>query len=128
MSKVKLEIQLSLPELIKAAEQLNQPELEQFVSKLIILYNQRKSNRLLTGEAELCLTNHQETAYEIHNHYHQVMTTTEDKMTEDEYRELLRLSEQIDKLQAYRFEYIANLANLHNVSLTELMRSLGFQT
>lgn len=128
MSKVKLEIQLSLPELFKAAEQLNQSELEQFASKLIILYTQRKSNRLLTGEAELCLNNQQETAYEIHSHYNQVMTTTEYKMTEDEYRELLRLSEQIDKLQAYRFEYIAYLANLHNVSLTELMRSLGFQT
>ncbi|MEO3706635.1 hypothetical protein [Trichormus azollae] len=36
--------------------------------------------------------------------------------------------QQIDQLQADYLEYLADLANLHGVSLMALMQNLGFQT
>lgn len=128
MSTVKLEIQLSSQELLKAVEQLNKSEFEEFVSKIIILHTQKKSAQLLKNEAEEFLHKNHNTDCDNHNYYNRLITKTEEKMTDEEYRELLRLSEQIDKLQAHRFEYLADLAHLHGVSLTELMKSLGFQT
>ncbi|MBD2294850.1 STAS/SEC14 domain-containing protein [Anabaena sphaerica FACHB-251] len=128
MSTVKLELQLSSEELLKAVEQLNQPDLEKFVSQVIILHTQRKSAKLLKDEAESLLKNNQDVSCDAHSYYNQLLAKAdEENLTYQEYRELLRLSEQIDKLQAHRFEYLADLANLHGVSLMELMKSLGFQ-
>ncbi|NET01281.1 MAG: STAS/SEC14 domain-containing protein [Sphaerospermopsis sp. SIO1G2] len=119
MSTVKLELQLSSQELLMAVEQLNGPELEEFVSQIIILHTQKKSDLLLKQEQEKLL--------DIHNYYNRPNAKIAQTMTENEYKELLRLSEQIDKLQAHRFEYLTEIADLHGVSLTELMNSLGFQ-
>lgn len=128
MSTIKLEVQLSSQELLQTVKQLNDTELEQFLSQVIILNTQRKSAKLLTGDVEKPLKNNPDSNWESLNYYNQLITKTDRKMTEEEYRELLRLSEQIDQLQAHRFEYLADLAHLHGVSLTELMFSLGFQT
>ena len=127
MSTVKLEIQLSSQQLLQTVEQLDDTELEQFLSQVIILHTQRKSAQLLTGDVEVSLNHHYDPNCHSLNYYIPLITKTEKQMTEEEYRELLRLSEQIDQLQAHRFEYLADLANLHGISLTELMMSLGFQ-
>ncbi|MCG6138932.1 MAG: hypothetical protein MET45_30840 [Nostoc sp. LLA-1] len=55
MSTVKLEVQLSSAELIKAVEQLSHEDLEQFVSQVILLQAQRKASNLQKPEAELLL-------------------------------------------------------------------------
>jgi hypothetical protein len=69
--------------------------------------------------------NHHYISGDNHSYYNKLIARAEDNLTIEEYRELLRLSEQIDKLQAYRLEYLADLANLHGVSLMELMTILG---
>ncbi|MFB2919107.1 MULTISPECIES: hypothetical protein [Aerosakkonema] len=55
MSTVKVEIQLSSEDLLKAVEQLSQPDLERFVSQVIALQAQRKATKLPANEAELLL-------------------------------------------------------------------------
>ncbi|TAF02555.1 MAG: STAS/SEC14 domain-containing protein [Nostocales cyanobacterium] len=126
---MKLELQLSSEELLKAVEQLHEPEFDKFVSQVIILNTQRKAAKLIKQEAELFLKNNQDISYDAQIYYHQLRAKAdEENLTNEEYRELLRLSEQIDQLQAHRFEYLADLAHLHGVSLVELMKSLGFQT
>lgn len=129
MSTVKLEVQLGSEELLKAVEQLHQQDLEKFVSQVIILHTQRKSAKLLKYESELFLKINQDISCDL-NSYHNALgsRTDEENLTNEEYRELLFLSEQIDKLQAHRLEYLADLAHLHGISLTELMKNLGFQT
>ena len=113
--------------MLKAVEQLNETELETFISQIIILHTQKKSGTLIHEEVEL-YHDHLENDNKNTYYYSQLITKTQERMTFDEYKELLRLSEEIDKLQAHRFEYIAYLANLHGISLTELMTSLGFHT
>jgi hypothetical protein len=46
MSTVKVEVQLSSDELLKAVEQLNQTDLERFVSQVIAIQAQRKALNL----------------------------------------------------------------------------------
>ncbi|MGM3304458.1 STAS/SEC14 domain-containing protein [Anabaena sp. WFMT] len=129
MSTVKIEIQLSSEVLLQAVQQLNQPELDQFVSQVMILHTQRKSASLLKEEVELFLKINNDLSCDNHNYHNKLITKTEEeRLTNEEYGELLYLSEQIDKLQAHRLEYLAELARLHGISLTELMRNLGFQT
>ncbi|MEA5554687.1 STAS/SEC14 domain-containing protein [Anabaena cylindrica UHCC 0172] len=129
MSTVKIEIQLSSEVLLQAVQQLNQLDLEQFISQVMILHTQRKSASLLKEEVELFLTINDDISSETHDYYHKLITTVEEeRLTNEEYKELLYLSEQIDKLQAHRLEYLADLARLHGISLTELVQNLGFQT
>ena len=129
MSTVKLEINLSLQELLEAVKELSESDLEQFLSQLIILHTQRKSSKLLTGNhVDISLKNNQRTNHQNFNYYSQLANETTEKLAETEYKELLRLSEQIDQFQAHRFEYLVYLAHLHGTSLIDLMRSLGFHT
>ncbi|MBD2690562.1 STAS/SEC14 domain-containing protein [Anabaena catenula] len=129
MSTVKLEVQLSLQHLVKAVEQLKQPDLEKFVSQIIILHAHKKADNLLKNEGELLLQTHQDIPSTFLNYHNKLIAKREEeRLTDEEYRELLHLSEQIDKLQAHRLEYLANLALLHGITLTELVQNLGFGT
>ena len=53
MTVIKLEAQLPSDELIKAVEQLEAPELEQFVAQVLALQARRKAPSLPRAEAEL---------------------------------------------------------------------------
>ncbi|MEH2363369.1 STAS/SEC14 domain-containing protein [Nostoc sp.] len=129
MSIVKVEVQLSSEELLKAVEQLNQPDLERFVSQVIALQAQRKAFILPQGEAELLFKINQGIPSDTQKHYNELIAKREaENITNNEYRELLHLSEQIDKLQAQRIEYLAELARLRGISLIVLMEHLGIQT
>ncbi|MEH2381539.1 MAG: STAS/SEC14 domain-containing protein [Nostoc sp.] len=129
MSTVKVEVQLSSEELLKAVEQLNQPDLERFVSQVIALQAQRKAFILPRREAELVFKINQGIPSDTQKHYNELIVKREaENLTNNEYRELLHLSEQIDKLQVQRIEYLAYLAHLRGISLIVLMENLGIQT
>lgn len=128
MSTIKVEVQLSSEELLKAVEQLSLPDLEKFVSKIIVLQAQRKAPNLPKAEAELLLKINQSVPLDIHNHYEELIIKREtETLTLDEQRELLHLSEQIEKLQVQRIENLAELARLREIALTTLMENLGIK-
>lgn len=129
MSIVKVEVQLSSEQLLKAVEQLNQPDLERFVSQIIALQAQRKASSLPHTEAELLLKINQCIPSDTQQHYNELIAKREaENLTINEHRELLRLTEQIEKLQTQRIEYLADLARLRGISLIALMENLGIQT
>ncbi|MBD2181240.1 STAS/SEC14 domain-containing protein [Planktothrix sp. FACHB-1355] len=129
MSTVKVEIQLSSEDLLKAVEQLSQPDLEIFVSQVIALQAQRKANKLPQTEAELLLKINQGITSDTQKRYDEFIAKREaETLTPDEYKELLDLTEQIEKLQAERIEYLAELARLRGTSLTAVMENLGIRT
>lgn len=93
MSAVKIE------ELLKAVEQLNQPDLERFVSQFLALQAQQKSSSLPQAEAELLLKINQGIPSDTQKHYNELIAKREAKnLTNHEHRELLHLTEQIEKL------------------------------
>ncbi|WP_228049073.1 MULTISPECIES: STAS/SEC14 domain-containing protein [unclassified Nodularia (in: cyanobacteria)] len=126
---MKVELQLSSEDLIKAVEQLSQADLKQFISQVIALQAQRTAPSLMQQESELLLKINQGISLDIQNYYNDLIAKREaETLTDEEYRELLSLTEQIEKQQAQRIEYLVELANLRGISLNALMESLGIQT
>ena len=129
MSTFKLELHLSSEDLLKAVAQLSQSDLEEFVSQVIAIQAQKKASKLPKIEAELLIKINQGMSDDIQNYYEKLIAKRESEtLTENEHEELLSLSKQIEKLQAQRIEYLAELARLRGISLTTLMESLGIQT
>lgn len=128
MPKLQVEVQLSPEELLKAVEQLSLPELEQFVSQLLLLQAQRKADNITQSETELLLKIDRGIPSETKKYYDELIAKREaETLTPDEYNQLTQISEQVEKLQAKRIEYLAELARLRKTSLTALMENLGIQ-
>lgn len=126
MSIVKVEVQLSSEELLKAVKQLNLSELEQFVSQVIVLQAQRKATGLPQTEAELLLKINQGIPSNFQTDYQELIAKRDDEiLTEDEHQQLLQLTEEIEKIQAQRIENLAELSRLRGISLSALMENLG---
>lgn len=129
MSTVKVEVQMRSQDLLKAVEQLSQADLEQFVSQVIVLQAQRKATCLPQTEAELLIKINQGIPPETQHRYNELIAKREaETLTIDEHQSLLSLSEQVEKLQAQRIEYLVELANIRGISLTACMESLGIKT
>ncbi len=129
MPTMKVELQLSSEDLLKAVEQLSQADLKQFISQVIALQAQRTAPSLMQQESELLLKINQGISVEVQNYYNDLIAKREtETLSNKEHRELLRLTEQIEKQQAQRIEYLVELANLRGISLNALMESLGIQT
>ncbi|MBD2667448.1 hypothetical protein B6N60_02164 [Richelia sinica FACHB-800] len=128
MSAVKVEVKISVEELFNAVEQMNQLDLEQFLSRVITLHAHRKATSLIQAEVDLFLKMHQGKVANSHSGYDKLLSReTMEILRSDEYKELLYLSEQIDKLQEHRVEYLSELARLHGISLTQLIETLGIR-
>lgn len=128
MPKLQVEVQLSPEELLEAVNQLSQPDLERFVSQVLVLQAQRKATKLSQSEAELLVKINQGIPSDTQKYYNELIAKREaESLTSNEYKQLLQLTEQIEKLQAQRIENLAELARLRHTSLKALMENLGIQ-
>ncbi len=127
MPSINVEVQLSSEQLLQAVEQLTQPNLEQFLFQLVILHTHKKAASLLKNETKLFLKPHEDIIIDNNNYEKLIDNREVETLTKEEYQALLYLGEQIDKLQAQRIEYMAELAKIHGISLTKLMEKLGLE-
>jgi len=128
MPVVKVEAQLSADELLKAAGQLSQAELEQFAFQVIALRARRQAPSLPQVEAELLLKINRGIQPKVQKRYNELIGKRQaESLTADEYEELLRLTDQIEKVEVRRMDYLAELSRLRRISLTELMADLGIR-
>ena len=128
MPVIQVEAQLRTDELLKAVGQLNQPDLEQFVSQIIALRAKRQAPSLPRDESELLLKINAGVPSDIKERYNTLIAKREaETLTPDEYEELLQLTQQVENLQVRRVECLAELARLRGTSLTALMHNLGIQ-
>jgi hypothetical protein len=66
---------------------------------------------------------------EIQRRYDQLIAKRRaESLTPDEHDELLRLTDQMENLEARRMEHLAELARLRQTSLPALMKTLGIRT
>jgi hypothetical protein len=129
MPTVQVEAQLSSADLLKAAGQLSPGELEQFVFQLLSLQAQRKAPSLPPAETDLLLKINQGVPGDVQKRHDELVGKRQaETLTADEHDELLRLTDQIEKLEAKRIEYMADLAHLRQTTLTALMKDLGIQS
>ena len=117
---------MGVDELIKAANQLNESDLNRFLQQVVTLRTQRKASVLSVEEAQLLAKINQAIPATLQEQYQRLRTKREEEsLTSQEHSQLIELSKQIEQLSAERLEALATLAQLRQVSLSELMSQLG---
>jgi hypothetical protein len=120
---------MSLDELIQAANQLDSSDLDRLLQQVVILRAHRKANVQTLEEAQLLHKINQGIDPELRAQYQTLRAKLEaETLTDAEYNTLIQLSNQIEQFGAQRLEALANLAQLRQVSLSELMETLGIQS
>ena len=119
---------MSLDELIKAAHQLDQTDLDRLLHQVMVLRTHHKTNVLPEEEAQLLQKINQGIDSELRSRYQVLREKREtETLTDGEYEILIQLSNQIEQCGAQRLEALASLAQLRQVSLSVIMASLGIQ-
>lgn len=119
---------MSIDELIKAANQLNETDLNQLLHQIVVLRARRKTPILPEEEAELLLKTNQGIPSDLRTSYQILREKREAETLDDkEYDRLIQLSNQIEQIGAQRLDALAKLAQLRQVSLLNLMETLGIQ-
>jgi hypothetical protein len=119
---------MSIDELIKAANQLNETDLNQLLHQIVVLRARRKTPILPEEEAQLLLKINQGIPTDLRASYQILREKREAETLDDkEYDSLIQLSNQIEQIGAQRLEALAKLAQLRQVSLLDLMETLGIQ-
>jgi hypothetical protein len=125
MSTVQVKSELPFDELLNAVEQLSLPDLQRLMSRVIALQAQRKAPSLTQDETELILKINQGLPSKLQKHFDELVTKRQaETLTPAEHQELLRLTAQVEQLDAARAKCLAELAQLRGVTLTALMEAL----
>ena len=120
---------MSLDELLNAANQLSETDLETFVNGILLLHARRKAPILPSQEASLLLQINQGIPTDLHQRYHYLTEKRDaETLTPAEYEELLHLSDRIELLTAQRADALVKLATLRQVPLLQLIDDLGIQS
>ena len=115
-------------ELLHNAGQLNLPELEQFVFRVIALQAQRRAPSLSKKETDLLMKINQGPPPEVRQRFRELNRKRKaETISPEEHQELLLLIEQIEQSDVERVKYLIELANLRGLSLTALMKELDIR-
>lgn len=113
-------------ELLQAAAELNSVELEKFVAEAIALRAKRQSENLSVPESELLLKINQGIPAKTQKRFDELVAKRRDEtLAPEEYRELLRLTDKIEKADAKRIELLAELARVRGKTFDEIVTELG---
>ena len=128
MPTVKIEAQISALDLLQAVQQISQSELEQFLQQVLQFHAQKIAPSLSTKESELLIKINQDLPKELRDLY-QILLEKRDRetLTESEYQQLLESTEKVEKYQAQRLEHLTKLAQMRQISLTNLIAQMGIK-
>jgi hypothetical protein len=128
MPIIQLEAQVSPRDLLRAVEQLSQPDLEQFVEDILLLRARRVAPCLPAEEAALLQRINESLPEPILQRYHELIAKRRaEALTPEEHAELLRLTDVEEKHNAQRVEALVKLAQLRQKPLRVLMDDLGIK-
>ncbi len=126
MPTVQLEAEVSSEQLLKAVGQMSPAELDWFVSRVITIHAERRAPVLDQPEADLLMRINRGLPPDVQARYDELKGRRDaEVLTADEHRELLGLSDEVERLQTERVEAMVGLARLRGTSLTQLMDDLG---
>jgi hypothetical protein len=122
-------MKMTVDELLKAVDNLSEPDLDHLVKRALFVRARRKTNVLTVTETDLLLAINQGIPKHLHDRYEFLLTKRDDEaLSEAEYQELLDLSNQIEGIGVRRIEALVKLATLRQVPLPKLMDDLGIQS
>jgi hypothetical protein len=117
---------MSLDELIHAANQLNETDLDQLLQQVVTMRARRKTPILPEEEVLMLQQINQSIPADLRSQYQALREKREaETLTPTEQETLIDLSKQIENLGATRLESLYKLAQLRQVSLSSLMETLG---
>jgi len=118
--------QLSPEQIIAAVSHLSLPELKQVLASLLALQAERNALRLSAAESALLLRINQGLPEKLRERIATLRGRREDEViTDTEYEELTRLTDDAEELHADRMAALVELAQLRGVSLPVLIDQLG---
>lgn len=105
-------------------------DLEAFISELnALVIRKRVADKGKRDKSLLLKINQTVLPEQVMERYVSLQDKMElDNLSESEYKELLILVTQEEKIRNKRFKFLLELAQLRNISLTELMNNLGLNT
>jgi hypothetical protein len=119
---------MSIDELIKAANQLDETDLDLLLHQVVFLRASRKTPVLPEAEAQFLLKINQGIPADLLIQYQALRKKRNaETLTDSEHTNLIQLSNRIEQIGAQRLEALAGLAQLRQVSLLDLMETLGIQ-
>lgn len=128
MSVIRVEAQLTPGQLLEAVAQMPKAELERFAERVLALLPRQSGSRLSRTESTLLKKINQGVPADLQARFDELVAKRQaDTLADGEYDELLRLTEQVEALDAKRAGHLVELARLRRTSLPELMTELGIK-
>jgi hypothetical protein len=120
--------QASFDDIFRAIERLDTRQVERILSRLLALQAQQRAPNLPARETELMQRINQGLPVAKSARYHELMAKRRlGTLPAEDYGELLGLTDESERLQAERIQYLAELARLRGTPLRALMDELGLQ-
>jgi hypothetical protein len=121
-------IQIETDQLLQAALQMSREELEQFVARLFALKARQDTPSLSERETELLMKINQGLPSAMQGRLNELIDKRQSyTITQDELKELIQLTDQVEMFDVERLKHLIELAHLRGVTLDELIRKLGIK-
>lgn len=120
---------MSVDELLKAVEDLSEPDLDSLVNRALFVRASRRAPVSPPEETTLLREINRPIPPELHDRYVVLAGKRDDEtLTDAEYSELLDIGNQIECFGVKRLEAMAQLADMRRIPLLKLMDDLGLQS
>lgn len=118
----------SAEEIIQVAKELPLPELEQLVDRVIAIRAERRAPHLTGNESELLAHINQGLPTEERARLKELISRRDaETIIPTEVRELIGMTDRLEKLHAERLAALAELATLRGINVDEVINRLGIQ-
>ena len=122
---ITIQTQLSFDQLLEAVRQLNPTELDRFQQRVLQLRASKHNASLSKWESDLLIKINSVSSPQQNSRYQTLLTKRRDEsLTESEYEELIALGDQYEQQNAERIKHLAQLAEIKEISVTDLMDQL----
>jgi len=129
MPVIQSEMNLSFDQLVNVVGQLSGPELEKLFSQVTCVRPLYEERRLSHRESELLTRINEGVPGALQQRYDELIAKRDERtLTDEEYSELLTLTDQVELSDARRIGYLTELARIRNKPLILLMNELGIMT
>jgi hypothetical protein len=129
MPEIQASTQLTAGQLLRAAEQMSEKELDGFVEQVVALRARHRAPSLSKVESDLLVRINQGVPRDLQQRYDELIARRrEGTLTDEEYEELLRRTDEVEALDVTRVELLVELARLRRTTLPAVMEELGLKS
>ena len=122
-------LEITTENLLNAVVQMPENEFKRFVENAKKMRNTHKKQTLSTTETNLILKINSVFADFPYQKYKELNAKFEsDSLSQNEYQELLKMSDEREILNAKRLQYIGELSKIRHQTLEDVMKQLGIKT